>query len=341
MNRILIIGPAWIGDMVLAQSLYKSLKRRDVTTEIDVVAPAWSKPLLHRMPEVSRVIGMPAGHGELRLRARRRLGRQLRGAYDRAIVLPRSIKAALLPWFARVPMRTGYRGEWRYGLINDMRPLDRAAMPKIVARFVFLGAPPGASPNNIETPAPALTVDRSNRDACRRRLGLEKHSKVLALMPGAAFGRAKRWPTEYFAEVARRYVESGWQVWVFGADADRELGEKIRTGNERATENLCGRTMLEEAIDLMSLADLAVTNDSGLMHVAAAVGCPVVALYGSTSPAYTPPMTDRARLLWRHLECSPCWKRTCRYGHYGCLTGIFPDEVHEAARRLSDRPAAH
>ncbi len=333
-KRVLVVGPAWIGDMVLAQSLYKSLKQGDDAIEIDVVAPAWSKALLNRMPEVSRAVEMPAGHGELKLCARYRLGRQLRArGYDRAIVLPRSLKAALLPWFARVPVRTGFRGEMRYGLINDVRALDKAAMPKIVTRFVLLGCPPGASVHELETPAPALTVDEDSRDACLARLGLEKHARLLALMPGAAYGRAKQWPPEYFAEVARRCDDDGWQVWIFGSAADRAAGDQIKEAASAAV-NLCGRTMLEEAIDLMSLADLAVTNDSGLMHVAAAVGCSLVAVYGSSSPAYTPPMSTHAQCLWRGLECSPCWSRTCRYGHYRCLTEITPDQVREAARKI-------
>ncbi len=346
-KRILVVGPAWIGDMVLAQSLYKSLKRRDAEVEIDVVAPAWSQALLKRMPEVSRAVEMPAGHGELKLGARLRLGRRLRErGYDQAIVLPRSLKAALLPWFAGVPVRTGFRGEMRYGLINDVRVLDEKAMPKIVTRFVFLGQPPETSPDDeLETSAPALRVDSDNRDACLRRLGLETDAPVLGLMPGAAFGRSKQWPPEHFAEIARRYAGEGRRVWIFGSDADREIGERIRAASSSpgspgsvssATVNLCGRTTLGEAIDLMSLADFAVTNDSGLMHVAAAVGCPLVAVYGATTPAYTPPMTVRSKCLWLNLECSPCWSRTCRYGHYRCLTGVSPDAVREAVREVEE-----
>ena len=339
-KRILVIGPAWVGDMVLAQSLYKSLKRRDAATEIDVVAPAWSKALLGRMPEVSRVIEMPAGHGELRLRTRYRLGRRLcaRG-YDQAIVLPRSLKAALLPWFARVPVRTGFRGEMRYGLINDMRPLDKAAMPKIVTRFVSLGHFSGEASGDLETPLPALTVSENNRIVALARLGLTEDARILALMPGAAFGQSKQWPPVYFADTARRYASDGWQVWIFGDDADRALGEQIAklAGHAACIMNLCGRTSLADAVDLISLAKLAVTNDSGLMHIAAAVGCPLVAVYGATSPDYTPPMIARSKILWRNLECSPCWSRTCRYGHYRCLTEISQDDVCEAACSLESK----
>ena len=334
-KRILVVGPSWIGDMVLSQSLYKSLKRQSATTEIDVVAPAWSKALLHRMPEVSNAVEMPIGHGEMKLRTRYRLGRQLRQRnYNQAIIIPRSMKAALLAWFANIPIRTGYRGEMRYGLINDMRMLDRESMPKIVTRFVFLGEPPGVLPHGIDTPRPALIVDQNNRDACLQRLGLKKDTPVLVLIPGAAYGKSKQWPVEYFSEIARRYVDKGWQVWVFGSTTDCVLGEQIKESVPRGAVNLCGQTTLEEAIDLMSIADMVVANDSGMMHVAAAVGRPLVAMYGSTAESYAPPMTSHAKCLSRNLECSPCRSRTCRYGHYRCLTEISPDEVYEATCRI-------
>lgn len=338
-RRILIISPAWIGDAVLAQSLYKSLKRRDTQVTISVIAPAWSQTPLYRMPEVSDVIEMPVGHGELKLRTRWRMGRWLyrqgdNARYDQAIVLPRSFKSALLPWFAGIRQRTGYCGEYRYGLLNDIRPFDKVAMPSYVMRSVFLGEQPGTSPQNVETPEPSLTVDKSNRDACLRRLGLDtslqEYPRVLALMPGAAFGPSKRWPPEYFGDVARRFIRKGWQAWVFGSVAEHSLGEKIQEHASSAVQNLCGRTLLEEAIDLLSLATLAVSNDTGLMHIAAAVGCPVVAIYGSTAPELCPPMIISSRSLWRNLECSPCRKRTCRYGHYRCLTEISPDAVYQA-----------
>ncbi len=333
-ERILVISQAWVGDMVLAQSLYKSLKQRNIATEIDVVAPPWSKALLQRMPEVSHMIEMPAGHGELKLHICYQLGRSLRRHhYHRAIILPRSLKAALLPWFAQVPVRTGFRGEMRYGLINDMRALNEKVMPKIITRFVFLGSPPDASPGGLTTPAPMLRVDEHNRAACLQQLGLKKDLPLLALMPGAAFGPSKRWPTEHFADLARRYIVDGWQVWLFGSVADRSLGARIieLSGEPAHVVNLCGRTTLADAVDLISFADLAITNDSGLMHIAAAVGCPLVAVYGATTPTYAPPMTARSKSLWRGLSCSPCRSRTCRYRHYRCLNEISPDTVYRAA----------
>ncbi|HEY5665667.1 MAG TPA: lipopolysaccharide heptosyltransferase II, partial [Gammaproteobacteria bacterium] len=190
-ERLLVVGPSWVGDMVMAQSLYKLLKDRDSRLEIDVLAPAWSLPLLGRMPEVERGIELPVGHGELGIRRRRRLGHALRGRYDRALVLPRSLKSALVPWFARVPRRTGFRGEWRFGLINDMRPFEPERLNQTVRRFVALGL----GPEELELPdppLPALSLDQATSVATVARLGLDTSRPVVALMPGAEYGPAKQ-----------------------------------------------------------------------------------------------------------------------------------------------------
>ena len=335
-KRILVVAQAWVGDLVLSQSLYKTLKRREPNVAIDVLAPPWAAELLGRMREVARALEMTPGHGSLDLPERRRLGRELRGVYDQAIVLQRSLKAALVPWFARIPLRTGFRGEMRYGLINDVRPFDREAMPRIVDRFVFLGQPRAASPSAGEKPAPELHVDKERAAIRAQELRLDLQKPVLALMPGAAFGRSKQWPPSRFAAVADRYAAAGWQAWLFGSSGDRPLAREVIRAASSPIADLCGRTSLADVVDLMSLTSFAVTNDSGLMHVAAAVGCPLVAVYGATSPDYTPPMTVpfASWILWRNLECSPCWKKTCRYGHYRCLTDISAQEVYTAARKV-------
>ncbi len=323
-ERILVAGPAWIGDMVIAQSLFKLLRQRQPDVVIDVVAPAWSVPVIARMPEVRRAIGLDVGHGELGLGRRWRLGRSLRDeTYARAIVLPRSMKAALVPFFAGASRRTGFRTELRYGLLNDLRPLDRERLDQTVKRFLSLGMEPD-EPLPVP-PLPALDVDVANRNALMARYGLEPGG--IALMPGAAYGPAKCWPLEYFMELAAALGERGRQIWVLGSGAERTAGQRIAgTANDRVI-NLCGQTRLEDAVDLLSIADAAVTNDSGLMHVAAAAGTRVLAIYGSSSPAYTPPLTRRAHILYRELDCSPCFKRECPLGHLRCLREITPSEV--------------
>ncbi|MDE2088515.1 MAG: lipopolysaccharide heptosyltransferase II [Gammaproteobacteria bacterium] len=331
----LVVGPSWVGDMVMAQSLFMQLKHAHPGIAIDVLAPAWSRPLLERMPEVREAIDMPFRHGELGLAARYRLGRRLRARrYDWAIVLPNSFKSALAPFWARITRRTGYLGELRWGLLNDVRRLDRARLPMTVQRFVALGLAPDA-PVPAQCPAPRLAVSNAQVTAALQRLGLSPPSKpLLALCPGAEYGPAKRWPVEYFAALAAAKIAQGWTTWVFGSDKDAALGETLCARVGAGCVNLAGRTRLAEAVDLLSLAHAVVSNDSGLMHIAAALDRPLVAVYGSSDPGFTPPLSARAKLVSLRVECSPCFKRECPYGHYKCLRDLSPERVLGALDEL-------
>lgn len=330
-ERVLVVGPAWVGDMVMAQSLYKALKLDRAGIRIDVLAPDWSLPLLARMDEVDEAIRMPLGHGELGLLARRRIGLYLRERhYDRAIVLPRSAKAALVPYFAGAKVRTGYRGEMRYRLLNDIRPLDKERMPMVVQRYMALGQAPEVPVPPPNVPCPSLRVDEVNRALLLKRLELNTERPVVALAPGAEYGPAKQWPVESYGELARRLLADGFQVWQFGSDKDRAVAEAVDQAAGGATTNLCGRTRLEDAVDLLSLATVTVCNDSGLMHVAAAVNSPLVVLYGSSSPRYTPPLTRDRTIIHLDLPCSPCFERECKHGNYRCLRDISVDRVFAA-----------
>ena len=331
-DKLLIVGPAWIGDMVMAQSLYKLLLRRSPGTRIDVIAPAWSKPILARMPEVNRAIELAVDHGRAGFGKRRKLGRRLRIAgYRQAIVLPRSMKAALVPFFAAVPVRTGYRGEWRFALLNDMRPFDPVRLDQTVKRFIALGLRRDEE-KLPAPPLPALRTDADNLRATARRLGLTLATDTVAIMPGAEFGPAKRWPALRFGELAARLVRSGLQVWILGSERERDLGNAVSAAaNHDNVVNLCGETSLADVVDLLGAARVAVTNDSGLLHVAAAVDTHVIALYGSSSPGLTPPLTERADIFYRDLECSPCFQRECPLGHFDCMMGLSVDAIAGAA----------
>ncbi|NER61303.1 lipopolysaccharide heptosyltransferase II [Pseudomonas sp. MAFF212428] len=336
--RILIIGPSWVGDMVMAQTLFHVLKQRHPTCVIDVLAPEWSRPILERMPEVRQALSFPLGHGALELATRRRIGKSLAGQYDQAILLPNSLKSALVPFFAGIPQRTGWRGELRYGLLNDVRKLDKARYPLMIERFMALGYPAGAAlPKPY--PRPSLQIEAGSRDAALAKFGLSLDRPVLALCPGAEFGEAKRWPSEHYAKVAEIKIREGWQVWLFGSKNDHAVGESIRErlipGLREESVNLSGETSLAEAIDLLSCSDAVVSNDSGLMHVAAALNRPLVAVYGSTSPGFTPPLAEQVEVVRLGLECSPCFDRTCRFGHYNCLRQLEPEAVASALQRLN------
>ena len=327
-TSILVVGPAGVGDMVLAQSLFRFLKQQHPQARLDVAAPAWTWPLLERMPEVNEAIEFPFRHGQLALGARLSLGRSLRSnRYDWSIVLPNSWKSALLPWAAKAKRRTGFLGELRYGLLNDIHRLDKIKLPRTVDRFVSLALKPG-EPLPAVLPTPALAPDRQNALHALNVIGHAlPRGLVLGLCPGAEYGPAKRWPAEYYAEVAQNRLEKGWEVWLFGSEKDIPVTNEIMRRTGARCLNLAGSTTLAEAIDLMSLTTVVVSNDSGLMHVAAALGKPLVALYGSSDPHHTPPMSDKATVLSLGLSCSPCFQRECPLGHLKCLRDIPPARV--------------
>lgn len=330
-SKVLVVGPAWVGDMVMAQSLYRSLAAQRPGVEIHVLAPGWSLPLVGRMPEVARAVELDVAHGEFGLAKRRALGLRLRAeGYDQAIVLPRSFKAALVPFLARIPLRTGFRGEWRYGLINDMREFDLDRLDRTVLRYVALGsADPDRRPSVLP---PQLASDPVDRGVLADRLGLTSERPVVALLPGAEYGPAKQWPIEKFSALAGRLAGAGAAVWVLGSAAEKPLGERVRELTpDPNVHDLCGATTLVDAVDLLAASTVAVSNDSGLMHIAAAVGAHVVAIYGSTSPDFTPPLTDAKTICYEHLSCSPCFERHCPLEHLNCLRRIGVDAVFEAA----------
>lgn len=340
--NILIVGPSWVGDMVMAQTLFQVLKQRHPDCQIDVLAPDWSRPILERMPEVRKALSFPLGHGALELGTRRRIGKSLAGQYDQAIVLPNSLKSALVPFFAGIAKRTGWKGELRYGLLNDVRKLDKERYPLMIERFMALAYEPGGDlPKPY--PKPSLQIDAQSRDAALAKFGLSLDRPVLALCPGAEFGEAKKWPSEHYAKVAELKIREGWQVWLFGSKNDHPVGEAIRNrlipGLREEARNLSGETSLAEAIDLLSCASAVASNDSGLMHVAAALNRPLVAIYGSTSPAFTPPLADQVEIVRLGIECSPCFDRTCRFGHYNCLRELKSRPVVEALARVAPNPA--
>lgn len=327
-HKVLVIGPSWVGDMVMAQCLFKLLQQSNPHTIIDVLAPAWTFSLLKRMPEVAQAIEMPFVHGELNLRGRFKLAMQLRKrGYDQAIVLPNSLKSALIPWLANIPKRTGWLGEYRYGLLNDIRLLDKKRYPLMIEQFMALGLSKD-EPLPFAYPHPEFLITASSQEATLAKLNpIWRGRPILALCAGAEFGPAKRWPEEYYAQIANEKLADGWDVWLFGSQKDRPITDKIMELTDHRCENISGRAELAETIDLLSLVSGVVTNDSGLMHIAAALKKPLIALYGSTSPQFTPPLSVNAHVLQLKLDCQPCFKRSCPLGHFRCMRDLTPDRV--------------
>ena len=335
MSRTLIVAPAWIGDMVMAQSLVAALKAQDPDSVIDLIAPPWTAPLGERMPGVRQSLVSEQAHGKLSLMERWRLGRSLKGRYDLALVLPRSLKSALIPLAAGIPQRRGYVGEFRYGVLTDPRNLDKTKLPRTVDQFVALADPAAEA----DPAPPMLTADKGAGEALADRLGAARARPILALCPGAEYGPAKQWPAGHFAELGRMHAAKGETVWIFGSPKEQGLCERLAQAIGPSCVSFAGRTKLLESLDLLSLCSSVVSNDSGLMHVASALGLPVVGIFGSTSPGHTPPMGARAVTAEIELECRPCFQRTCPLGHLNCLVTLEPSLVEARLASAVAQPA--
>ncbi len=325
--KTLIIAPAWVGDMVMAHTLVQRLATLDQDLCLHVAAPKATAPLATRMREVDEVTILDFDHGELGFTKRWRLGRDFRGQnFEQAYVLPNSWKSALVPYFAKVPRRVGWRGEARYGLLNNLRRLDQEKYPLMIERYMALAENTGALPAK-PYPRPHLQVDADNAARCLDELALSSE-RVTVVCPGAEFGVAKKWPAKHYAEVANALLAAGRQVWLIGSPKDAADCAAI-AASAAGVRDLSGRTSLLDALDLLSFAEQVICNDSGLMHMACALNIPTVGIFGSTSAKFTPPLGDRAVAIAQQLSCQPCFQRVCPLGHTDCLQKLAPSQVLE------------
>ncbi len=337
MQRVLIIAPNWIGDALMAQPLFILLKKLHPRIILDAVAPNWVAPILQQMPEIDHIYPTQLAHRKVQLWQRWQLAQTLRTVqYDAAYVLPNSAKSALLPWLAQIPLRIGYHGEHRYGLINVRHPNPRknAQRPTMVRHYAALAYAPRAQLPD-ELPLPRITLDPHQAALVAQRFMLTAQAPLIAFCPGAEYGSAKRWPVEHFATLAQliTYAFPYAQIVTLGSAQDAPLGALI-AAQAPHVRNLCGQTTLNDACALIANASAVVSNDSGLMHIAAALRRPLLALYGSSDPRHTPPLTDTARVQWLHLECSPCFARECPLGHLNCLRQLKPEHIFEQLREM-------
>ncbi len=332
--RTLIVAPNWIGDAVMAQPLVACIHGADPGGRIDVLAPPHVAPVFGAMAGVAGLIEAANAHGKAQLSVRWRLAKRLRTrGYVRCYVLPNSMKSALAPFLAGIPRRIGHRGEARYWLINRMHEDRGEHRPPMVDFYSRLAFEPGS--RLPPAPDPVLQRDSAAEQAARERLGLSDDDPLIVLCPGAEYGPAKRWPARHYAALAALAAEE-WPeaaILLLGSAKERPLATEIAALSGQPLLNLCGETGLSEALALISGAIGVVSNDSGLMHVAAAYGRPQVAVFGSSDPRHTPPRSPKARVEWLHLECSPCFERECPLGHLDCLNRISPATVFESLKQ--------
>jgi heptosyltransferase-2 len=344
MNRILIVAPNWIGDAVMSQPLLANLKIIYPLSKIDVLASPWVAPIYRACAEVHEVIEAKLEHRQLQFGLRKQIAIELKAKqYDACFVLPNSFKSALIPWLANIPFRIGYRGELRFGLINialdNPRKINR---PPMANHYLALSNPLEHSQKiDIGKPAdPKLNVMTAAKQLVETKLhqATIDEKSIYVFCPGAEYGATKRWPTEHFANLAQQLLksEANAHVILLGGKSDHTLGEEIKSQarSNSHIHNWCGDTSLDEAIALIGMSKALISNDSGLMHIGAALKVPQVAIFGSSDPHHTPPLSDRAKVLWLNLPCSPCHKRECPLGHLKCLKDILPETVLGAIQTL-------
>jgi lipopolysaccharide heptosyltransferase II len=336
---ILIVPYMWIGDFVRCHSVVRLLNARFPGRPVDVLTTSMVAPLLDYMPGVRKGIVVDLPRKRLALSLHRALAARLRAeGYGDALIMPRTWKAALAPALARIPVRTGFVGEMRFGLINDLRSGEKA-LPRMVDRCAALALPKGAA-LPADWPHPQLVVAREEVSRWRERMGLRDARPVAVVAPGAV-GPSKRWPAEAYAKLAGQLCEQGYAVWVIGGPQENALAGEICAASPSHCLDLTGAD-LRNAILALAAADVAISNDSGLLHVAAAIGTPSIGIFGPTSPWHWAPLNPLAAVIEPKTDvpCRPCHKPTCRFGHHRCMRDIPAEQVAAAVLAAAPRPAA-
>lgn len=344
MHGILIIAPNWIGDAVMTQPLLANLQEQHPEAKIDVLASTWVAPIYRACSEVHEVIEAKFEHKQLQWGLRKQLAKEISAKkYQACYVLPNSFKSALIPWLANIPFRIGYRGELRFGLINvALDNPSKINRPPMVEHYLALSQllnQGQTAPVNTKS-VPRLNVSVAAHQSVQNKLQSAQidPANVYVMCPGAEYGPTKRWPTSHFAQLAQDLIASNpdSQIILLGSKSDHALAQEIysQAKQDSHIHNWCGNTSLDEAIALIGMSKAVVSNDSGLMHIAAALKTSQVAIFGSSDPAHTPPLSDKAKVIWLNLPCSPCHKRECPLGHLNCLNNILPEQVFATLNTL-------
>ena len=325
-EKLLIIPQNWLGDIVMSQALLKRIKFDNPDTLIDILIDSYMKGVVTRMPEINKAIVLNCKHREFGLFKRLKLANEIKAsAYSQSIILSRSIKSALIPYLARIPIRTGELGESRYILINDLRKFTKDNRRKTAFRYASMFTKKEEVLDEKYYPSLKSDPEKIKILSSKYKIDLEK--KIIIFAPGAAFGPSKMWPVEKFKELGEK-LNKDFFILVLGSKSEKSIGDKIVTNKN--VINLCGETSITDAIDLMHISEFCVSNDSGLMHLAAATNTKSISIYGATSPELTPPLTSNKQIHYRGLPCSPCFEKICKYGHYNCLVEIQANDVFKS-----------
>ena len=325
--NILIITPNWLGDQIMAQSLYIALKKRHTSCQIDVVTSEKFKGLYQRMPEINNILIFENKHNKLDLKKRWLFSKKIRKkSYSLAIILPLSLKATLIPFFAGIKKRRAWSNQ-RYGLINESQPLDQKkhthSALKQVEQYLALQKFPFEIKKKF---IPKLKESKDKQETILKKFKINTQQKILICCPGSAYGPSKQWPLHHLKDLCVHYLEKNWEIILLGTEKEKEICQNIKK-NCPKVKNLCMKTKLEDVIDLMSTATWIISNDSGLMHLAAATQQKQIAIFGSSSPLFTPPLNKNAHIIFQNLNCSPCFKRVCPLKHNECLETISSEQV--------------
>ncbi|MBH44517.1 MAG: lipopolysaccharide heptosyltransferase II [Gammaproteobacteria bacterium] len=330
-KNILIVAPAWIGDFIISQAVYKQLKNLNESCEIDLIIKGDLIPLAKMMPEIKNIYELTIPHGVLGLKKRIKLSQKLSNhKYNECFVLQNSFKSALIPWFLKIPIRVGYSTELRFLLLNRHYKLVKHQLSMVNRYLKLLDS---QYSYNLK---PQITIDSDCRIKTIKKFNLDNNKKNLFFCPDAEFGPAKRWPIEKWIELIA-HLSINYPIYIVGKDPEMLKSFSSAFANHKNVHNLINRTSLQEVVNLLSCAAVVVSNDSGLMHIAASVNAKIISLFGSSSPDYTAPLIDDgdSKVIYKELSCSPCFERECPLKHLNCLNSITSENViHEIDKIL-------
>lgn len=336
-ENILVITPSWVGDCIMIQPFLALLKKHFTSCKITILAPPWTIDLTRHMIDADDFIECPIPWKKWQIKQRWEMAQEIKKHhFTRAYILPKSIQSALIPFWAKIPIRIGFLGKLRYGLLTHIHPLNPGDMPCVVARFSSLAYDdPSSAPE--DGPLPKLFSLENNRRRLLQKLSLFTSQPVIALCPDAEFGPSKEWPIEHFIQIASYYGIRGYQIWILGSEKAQAYGDQIVQEADTGI-NLCGKATLNEIIDLLGLCNIVISNDSDLMYASIALNRPTIALYGSSTPDRTPLFAQNAHTISVNLPCSPCFRRQCPFKHTNCMAQISPALVKEKIDELLPKP---